>query len=114
MTRNLRVFILPLAVCAIVAITSISQAATILKLDLGDTGDAGGDIALNSQTFSTGSDVDFTTAGEENTNVEFTSFLDGLFPDITNKRASFSISVPGLVANSVPVISGNVVFESFI
>src|SRR5689334_8229927 len=103
MMRNLRFFFLPLAVCAIVATTSISQAATILKLSLDGTGDAGGDVALNSQTFSTGSDVDFTTTGEQNTDIEFTSFLDDLYPDITNGRASFSISAPGLMANSVPM-----------
>jgi hypothetical protein len=113
MMRNLRAFFLPLVACAIVTIaTSILQGATILKLNLGGTGDAGGDVALNTNQFSTGSDTDFTTAGEENTDVEFTGFLDSLFPDITTGRSSFSISM-GMLANSAPVISGDIVFESF-
>ena len=80
--------IAPIAIVAIAALAnSTAHAATILKLNLGDVGP---DIAPGYSTFATGNDGNAATLGKQDTDVEFTGFLDGLFPDISTGNASFS------------------------
>jgi len=112
MMRSFRTIVSAIAVCAIVALAvSTSQAATILKMNLSSVGP---DVAMNSAgTFGTTSDGIAATTGDQNTDVEFTGFLDPMFTDITTGDASFTISGP-LVANPAPTaVSGPVVVQGF-
>jgi hypothetical protein len=76
-----------------------AQASTILKLSLG--GDAGADIEFDGTTLSSADDGDAATTGEQNTSVEFLTFLDG-FADILDDVASFTLD--GLTVDGPPVI----------
>ncbi|HEX4415705.1 MAG TPA: PEP-CTERM sorting domain-containing protein [Lacipirellulaceae bacterium] len=100
MKRTTRSILSAIAACALSStlITSL-QAATILKLDLGGVGpdihqDGGGQLG----TISDGTPA---TTGDQNTNIEYTGFLDPLFADVTTGDASFTISGP-LIANPTP------------
>jgi hypothetical protein len=110
MTRNLRTDFAVFALCAFLSVpASLSSAATILKLNLGGTGpdvsmDAGG-------VFSTTSDGNAATTGDQDTAVEFTDFLDGSFVDIPTSIASFSISGVGSVG--APSVGGGTVNQNF-
>ncbi|HEX4415496.1 MAG TPA: hypothetical protein VH107_17825 [Lacipirellulaceae bacterium] len=80
------------ALCALVASFScLSQAATIIKLNLGGVGP---DLQMNAGgTLSTDTDNDPTTPGDQNTAIEYTGFLDPLFADVSGSPpASFSLS----------------------
>lgn len=100
MKRTTRSILLSAAACALMSLPlANSQAATILKLDLGGVGpdihqDGGGALG-------TISDSTPATTGDQNTNIEYTGFLDPLFADVTTGNASFTISGP-LIANPSP------------
>lgn len=65
-----------------------SFGGTIIKLNLGGVGP---DVAMNGAgNLSTMNDGDGTTTGDQNTAVEYTSFLD-FIPDINTSIASFSL-----------------------
>jgi hypothetical protein len=81
-----------------------AQASTILKLSLG--GDAGADIEFDGTTLSTADDGDAATTGDQNTDAEFLTFLDGVAADILDV-ASFTLD--GLTADGAPVIINGVV-----
>ncbi len=100
MNRTTRSTLVGMAVCALLSGTIASlRAATILKLDLGgsgpDVGQKGGG------EFGTFNDGDATTTGDQDTNIEFTSFLDPLFADVTSGNGSFTITGP-LIASPTP------------
>jgi hypothetical protein len=108
MTSHFRTTIAPIAVCAIVGFAaSPSQAADILRLDLGSR------IQVGYGAFGISFDGDATTLGDRNTDVEFTGFLDGLFTDIPTTDASFSCC--GLLAanGTATSTSGNILVYNF-
>jgi hypothetical protein len=108
MTKNLQSLLAPIAVCAIVGFAaSGSQAAEILKLNLGD-------INVGYGIFGTGSDGDATTLGNQNTDVEFTGFLDGLFKDIPTTDASFSCCGTTLASSMATSTNGNILVNDFL
>ena len=100
-----------LAVCTLFfLVASASHAATILKLDLGnvapDVGmDAGG-------IYGTVSDGNAATTGDQNTAIEYTSFLDAGNPDVTTPTGSFTLS--GLTRIGPATVVGTTVVQSFI
>src|SRR5262249_38477896 len=77
-------------------------------------GSVGPDVSMNGAgVFGTVSDGIAATTGDQDTDVEFTGLLDGLFPDITSTNASFSMS--SLVeVGPATVASGTVVVQNFI
>ena len=74
---------------ALCTVTSASNAATIIKLNLGETGP---DVALD-QTgmFGTTNDGNAATTGNQNTAIEYTDGLD-FIPDISTNIGSFSLN----------------------
>lgn len=109
MTLNLRVVLASFAMCALLGSSAVNG-QTILKLNLGNTGP---DLAMNgSGVLGTVSDGDASTTGDQNTAVEYTAYLDGLYADITTSTASFSLA--GLQTTGVPnVVAGAVVVQDF-
>lgn len=109
MTFNLRVVFASLAMCALLGSTA-ANGQTILKLNLGNTGP---DLAMNgSGVLGTVSDGDAGTTGDQNTAIEYTAYLDGLFADIGTSTASFSLA--GLQTTGTPtVVAGAVVVQDF-
>jgi hypothetical protein len=110
MKLNLRTVFTALALCAAVFFTaSISSAATIIKLNLGSVGP---DIGMNGAgILSTANDGIGTTTGDQNTDVEFTGFLDGPNPDITTTDASFSLG--GLATSGPATVFGTLVIQPY-
>ena len=110
MTRMSRIIIRGLAICAFVCCAaSISQAATIIKLSLGEVG---ADVGMNNAgILSTVNDGNVTTTGDQNTAVEYTAFLDSI-PDITTKTASFSLN--NLAAAGPATVFGSTVIQNFL
>ena len=110
MTRKTSTIVCAIAICAsaFLAVSS-SNAATIIKLNLGGVGP---DVAMPAALLGTMSDGIAATTGDQNTDVEFTSFLDGPFPDITTTDASFSLS--GLAPVGPPTVFGTLVIQSFL
>jgi hypothetical protein len=107
MTLHFRTIIVSLATCATVGLAvSRSQAADILRLNLGE-------ITVGYGVFGTGSDGDATTLGNQNTDVEFTGFLDGLFTDITTTDASFSCCGTVLASPTATSTNGNILVYGF-
>jgi hypothetical protein len=111
MKLNLRTALTALALCAAVFFSaSISSAATIIKLNLGSVGP---DITMNGAgILSTASDGIGTTTGDQNTDIEFTGFLDGPNPDITTTDASFSLA--GLATSGPATTFGSLVIQPFL
>jgi hypothetical protein len=62
-------------------------------------------------TYSTLSDGNGSTTGDQDTAIEFTDFLDGTFVDIPTSIASFSIA--GVNTVGVPDVSGVMVTQNF-
>lgn len=110
MTRILKTAVTMLALCATIFFAgSAARAGTILKLDLGGTGP---DVAMNAGgTFGTVNDGNAGTTGDQNTAVNFTDFLDGLFVDIPTSVASFSMSNVNRVL--APSVAGGMVTQNF-
>jgi hypothetical protein len=99
-----------IAICALFAVAASSHAATIIKLNLGSVGP---DVSMTGLgVFGTVSDGIAATTGDQNTDVEFTGFLDGPFPDITTTNASFTLS--GLSAVGPASVFGTLVIQPFL
>lgn len=98
------------ALCALLCIaTSTSHAATIIKLNLGNVGP---DVAMGGLgILGTMSDGIAATTGDQNTDIEYTSFLDGSNPDITTTDASFTLS--GLLTAGPATVFGSLVIQPF-
>ncbi len=95
--------------CALLGSSAVNG-QTILKLNLGETGP---DLAMNAGgLLGTISDGDASTTGDQNTAVEYTSFLDGLFADINTNTASFSLAGLQTIGNP-NVIGGAVIVQDF-
>jgi hypothetical protein len=111
MMLNLRRTFTALALCAAICLaTSVAHAATIIKLNLGSVGP---DVQMNGAgVLSTANDGAAATTGDQNTDVEFTGFLDGSNPDITTTNASFSLG--GLQAVGPANVFGSLVIQNFL
>jgi hypothetical protein len=96
-----------LAICALLNLAVAAQAGTIIKLNLGSVGP---DIALNQGQLGTVDDSVPGTTGNQNTNIEFTDFLD-VIPDVTTSIASFTLS--GLTATGPAQTFGTLVIQNF-
>jgi hypothetical protein len=109
MMSKLRVFFCGAAVCALIfSNTSALQAATIIKLNLGNIGP---DLSMNAAgILGTANDGDAATTGDQNTAIEYTGFLDPL-SDINTPVASFTLS--NLAAAGPATVSGPVVLQNF-
>lgn len=98
--------------CALFASFSCyTQAATIIKLNLGGVGP---DLTMNAGgTLSTDTDNDLATTGDQDTGIEYTGFLDPLFTDVSGSPpGSFSLS--GLQADaSGATLSLGLVIQGF-
>src|SRR6476620_2367462 len=83
--------------CALAALAftfNASHASTIIKLNLGGVGPdlgLGAPAALPPGILGTVSDGVGATTGDQNTAIEFTSFLD-FIPDINTNTGSFTLS----------------------
>jgi hypothetical protein len=109
MTLNLRTVLTSLSFCALLGL-SAANGATVIKLNLAGTGP---DLAMNaSGVLGTTSDADPTTTGDQNTEIDYTGFLDPLFTDVTTNTASFSIA--GLQRTGNPsIIGGTLIVQDF-
>jgi hypothetical protein len=98
--------------CALAALAitfQASHASTIIKLNLGGVGP---DIQLNGGgILSTVNDGNGATTGDQNTAIEYTSFLD-FIPDINTSTGSFTLSGLNEVGPANLII-GNVIGQSF-
>lgn len=77
--------------CAVVLLlfaASSASADTILKFSLSEVDS---DILYEGGELFTPSDGDLSTPGDQNTALNFTGFLDGLFTDIEEESASFTL-----------------------
>ncbi|MGD9723445.1 MAG: hypothetical protein AB7O59_18710 [Pirellulales bacterium] len=111
MLRRLRSALVCAAICCCTSgmMSGAASAGTILKLGLG--GDAPSDIEFDGLLLSTIDDGDGTTAGDQNTNVDFQDFLI-FIPDILTPIASFTLD--GLTVSGPPTVFGGVlVFQDF-
>jgi len=110
MMLKLRTVLSALALCAALCFaTSVASAATIIKLNLGSVGP---DVQMNAGgTLSTVNDGAAATTGDQNTDIEFTGYLDGPFPDITTTNASFSLNA--LQAVGPANVFGSLVIQNF-
>ncbi len=111
MTRTTRLIVLNVSVCALVILTtSLTQAGTIIKLNLGGVGP---DVGMNgSGVLST---VDETVGppptGDQFTAIEYTGFLDPI-PDITTNTATFSMNGLDTMGQPATVV-GTLVIQNF-
>lgn len=111
MTMNLRPVLALIAICSLLsASASQTMGATILKLNLGGTGPDVGMDGLGE--FSTVPDGNAATTGDQDTNVEFTDFLDGVFVDIPTTIASFTLS--GVARDGAPNLSPGLIVQQYI
>jgi hypothetical protein len=101
-----KIKILALTLLVSVLSTSVS-AVTIIKFDLGGTGP---DVSLTGGVFATVNDGIAGTTGDQNTRLDFTGFLDGLFADINTSTASLSIA--GVTVAGLPNILGTLVTQA--
>jgi hypothetical protein len=102
-------FICGVAFCALFGLAQAAQATTIVKLNLGSVGP---DIAMNAGgVISTMNDGNAGTVGDQNTDIEFTGFLDPLFADLNTNAASFSLSGP--TATGPASVLGSLVIQNF-
>lgn len=93
-----------LVTTALVALfVGTASADTIIKVGLGGTGP---DVSYAGGTFSTVDDGNAGTTGNQDTNIEYTGFLDGLLPDIL---AGASFSLTGVTASGAANVLGGVV-----
>ena len=115
MIRSVRITLGIVVTCAMVGLLApATQAGTILKLGLGN--DTPGDIEFTGGAagmMSTVDDGDAATTGEQNTNIDYTSFLDGSFADVLTSTASFTMD--GLTASGAPTVhlGGPLVVQNF-
>ena len=82
-----------------------AQAETVIKLDLGSTSEP--DIQLVSGAVSTFRDA-AATAGDQKTNVEFSSFLEATVPDIVGGSFTLKeVSLVGAPTDLGPIVTQN-------
>jgi hypothetical protein len=94
--------------CATLGFTANdAQAATILKLSLSDVGP---DVGTNLALLGTINDGDAATTGDQNTAVDFTSFLGGI-ADISSPTASTSLT--NLLPSGPAAQFGNIVIQNY-
>lgn len=92
----------------LLAFSSGSYAATIIKLNLDGVSP---DISMNGAgVLGTASDGNAATTGDQDTDIEYTSFLDDI-ADISTSDASFSLA--GLNASGPATVFGSLVVQSF-
>jgi hypothetical protein len=110
MMLKLRMVLSALTLCAALCFaTSVASAATIIKLNLGSVGP---DVQMNAGgTLSTMNDGAAGTSGDQNTDIEYTAFLDASHPDITTTNASFSLN--GLQSVGPANVFGSLVIQNF-
>jgi hypothetical protein len=89
------------------AFVGSAHASTIVKLNLDGVG---ADVGMASGVFGTLSDGNVGTTGDQNTAIEYTSFLDSI-PDITTDTGSFTMS--NLTVAGAPQVIGSVVVQGF-
>src|SRR5262245_29077361 len=108
MKGTTKTFICSLIVCALACgATSFSQAATIIKLNLGGTGP---DVGMNGVgIFSTINDGNAGSPGDQDTAIEYTGFLD-FIPDVTTNTGSFSMN--GLIEVGPAQVFGTLVAQN--
>ena len=111
MRRTARNIIRGLVICALFyAATSATQAATIIKLNLGDVGP---DVGMNGAGVL--STIDQTggppPTGDQFTNIEYTGFLN-FIPDLGTNTATFSLN--GLNAVGPATVFGSLVIQNFL
>jgi hypothetical protein len=107
MIAKLRSSLLGIAVCALIySNASVLHASTIIKLNLGSVGP---DLSMTAGgVLGTVNDGTAATVGDQNTGVEYTSFLEA-FPDISTSVASFTLSNLLTAGPAIPVGPGVVV-----
>jgi hypothetical protein len=107
MISKIRPILLSAAACACLCANGLTvHAATIMKLNLGGSGP---DLSMAGGVLGTSSDLDATTAGDQNTAIEYTGFLDPI-SDVNTSVASFSLS--GVTAVGAPNVT-SVVSQNF-
>jgi PEP-CTERM motif len=116
MKRTTKTVIRSLIVCALVCgATSFSQAATIIKLNLGGVGPDVGMGAPAGQPPGVISTVDQTggppPTGDQFTDIEYTGFLN-FIPDLNTNTATFSLD--GLQASGTANVFGTLVIQNFV
>jgi hypothetical protein len=110
MTSTAKEVLRGLAACSLVCVAvSLSQAATIIKLNLGGVGpdvgmDAGGNLSTFDQTGGP------PPSGDQLTAIEYTGFLNSN-PDINTNTASFTLN--GLSATGPASQFGTLVIQNF-
>jgi len=108
MMKTLQTVIRGMMACALLAlVVPAAHAATIIKLNLGEIGP---DVGMNGGILSTINDGNAATTGDQNTDVEFTGFLDPN-PDIVPKNASFNLR--NLAQVGPPNVFGALVIQNF-
>jgi hypothetical protein len=105
-----KVFIRGVAACAVLfAAATLSQASTILKLNLGGVGP---DIGMNGAgILSTTNDGVVATVGDQNTDIEYTGGLN-FIPDLNTDTASFTLQ--GLTEVGAANVFGSLVIQNFL
>lgn len=107
MIQKTRPILLCAAACAFLCTGGLTvHAATIMKLNLGGSGP---DVTMAGGILATSNDLNATTAGDQNTAIEYTGFLDPI-PDVSTSVASFSLS--GITAAGAPNVT-TLVSQSF-
>ena len=113
MFRFARITPLVVATCAIIGLQGpAAQAGTILKLSLGE--DVPSDITFSggvASVMETVDDGDAATTGDQNTAIDFTSFLEGPFADVLASTASFTME--NVTASGPPTTFGPLVIQNF-
>jgi hypothetical protein len=110
MKRTTKILILSLVVCALACgTTSLSHAATIIKLNLGGVGPdvgmgPGGNLSTVDQTGGP------PPTGDQFTDIEYTGFLN-FIPDLNTNNATFSLN--GLNAVGAANVFGSLVIQNF-
>jgi hypothetical protein len=110
MSRTARNIIHGLAFCAIFYVaTSATQAATIIKLNLGGVGP---DVGMNGAgILSTTNDGVVATVGDQNTDIEYVGAFE-FIPDVNTNSASFTLQ--GLAEVGPASVFGSLVIQNFL
>lgn len=108
--RSVKTAFRGLVFCALIcAATSASQAATIIKLNLGGVGP---DVGMNGAgLLSTTDDGVAATTGDQNTDIEYVGPLN-FIPDLNNNTASFTLA--GLNEVGPANVFGTLVIQNFL
>lgn len=114
MMRTAKNILCGLTVCALIFAATISQAATIIKLNLGGVGPDVGMGPPAGQPIGVLSTIDQTggppPTGDQFTDIEYTGFLN-FIPDLNTNTATFSMN--GLNAVGAANVFGTLVIQNF-